>query len=86
MDVGGGADGVAMNGAKRKLDEDDEDGGDVAMEEEAMEEEERRQAKALSWTWRCARAATFTDGPMRSRRRAASTSASAPLEASWRQP
>ncbi len=40
VDVGGGADGVAMNGAKRKLDEDDEDGGDVAMEEEAMEEEE----------------------------------------------
>ena len=34
VDVGGGADGVAMNGAKRKLDEDDEDGGDVAMEEE----------------------------------------------------
>ena len=40
VDVGGGADGVAMNGAKRKLDEDDEDGGDVAMEEEAMEEED----------------------------------------------
>jgi len=39
VDVGGGADGVAMNGAKRKL---DEDGGDVATEEEAMEEEEDR--------------------------------------------